>query len=135
MTPPRHPDLPGDGAYRGAETTGFVSPASDHIEGPIDLTDVLDLRRPGRYPVKVLGEGLTHRGILPGDVLVVDAAAEPHAGVVAIVMIGGDVLLGQLIWRGGQWFLRSGRPDRLPLALTEDAEVWAVVMSLVRERV
>jgi DNA polymerase V len=95
----------------------------------------LDLRRPGRYPVRVLGEGLLHRGILPSDVLVVDAAAEPHSGVVAIVMIGGEVLLGQLAWRGGQWFLRSSRPDRLPLLLAEDAEIWAVVVSLVRERV
>jgi hypothetical protein len=83
MSPLRHPDLPGDGVYCGAETTGFVSPASDHIEGLIYLT---------------------------------------------------DVLLGQLVWREGQWFLRSGRADRMPLALTEDAEVWAVVMSLVRER-
>ncbi len=136
MSPPRHPDLPvGEGAYRGAETTGFVSPASDHIEGPIDLADALDLRRPGRYPVRVLGEGLLHRGILPADVLVVDAAAEPRAGVVAIVMIGGEVLLGQLARRGDQWFLRSSRPDRLPLHLAEDAEIWAVVVSLVRERV
>ena len=135
MPPPRHPDLPPEGAYTGAETTGFVSPAGDHLEGPIDLSDVLDLRRPNRYPVRVLGEALARRGILPGDVLIVDAAAEPRSGVVAIIMIGGEVLLGQLRWRAGQWWLRSGQADREPLLLGEEAEIWAVVASLVRERV
>jgi DNA polymerase V len=136
MTPPRHPDLPAEPlGYTGAETTGFVSPAGDHLEGPIDLSDVLDLRRPNRYPVRVLGEALARRGILPGDVLIVDAAAEPRSGVVAIIMIGGEVLLGQLRWRAGQWWLRSGQADREPLLLGEEAEIWAVVASLVRERV
>ena len=135
MAPPRYPDLPAAPAYTGGETTGFVSPAGDHLEGPIDLSDVLDLRRPGRYPVRVLGEALARRGILPGDVLIVDAAAEPRSGVVAIVMLGGEVLLGQLRWRAGQWWLRSGQADREPLLLGEEAEIWAVVASLVRERV
>ncbi|EFH09425.1 DUF4113 domain-containing protein [Pseudoroseomonas cervicalis] len=71
--------------YTGAETTGFVSPAGDSLEGPIDLAQVLDLRRPHRYPVRVLGESLIERGILPGDVLIADAAAEPRPGAVAIV--------------------------------------------------
>ena len=35
-------------SYTGAETTGFVSPAGDHLEGPVDLAQVLDLRRPPR---------------------------------------------------------------------------------------
>ena len=38
--------------YDGGNTTGFASPTSDSLEGPIDLSDVLDLRRPHRYPVR-----------------------------------------------------------------------------------
>lgn len=37
--------------YRGDSTTGFQSPAQDFIEGVVDLPALLDLRRPGRYPV------------------------------------------------------------------------------------
>jgi len=49
MTPPRHPDLPaGPLGYPSAETTGVVSPAGEHLKRPIDLSDVLDLRRPNR---------------------------------------------------------------------------------------
>ena len=36
--------------YSGDETTGFQSPAQDHIEGVIDLAARLDLRRPNIYP-------------------------------------------------------------------------------------
>jgi DNA polymerase V len=135
MAPPRYPDQPEEPAYSGGETTGFVSPAADHLEGPIDLSDVLDLRKPNRYPVRVLGEALTRRGILPGDVLIVDAAAEPRTGAVAIVMLGGEVLLAQLAWKNGQWWLRSGRAEQAPVMLAEEAEIWAMVAALVRERV
>jgi len=63
----------GDTGYDGSNTTGFVSPAADALEGPVDLAAMLDLRRPHRYPVRVLGEALAERGILPGDVLIAEA--------------------------------------------------------------
>ena len=73
----------GDPGYDGSNTTGFVSPAADALEGPIDLAAMLDLRRPHRYPVRVLGEALRERGILPGDVLIANTAAPPTHGRVA----------------------------------------------------
>lgn len=59
-----------DGTYQGAETTGFQSPAQDHIEHVIDLARVLDLGKPGIYPVRVKGQELRHRGIHDGDILI-----------------------------------------------------------------
>ncbi len=46
------------GAYAGDRTTGFASPASDSTEGPIDLSETLDLHRSNRYPVRVVGDAL-----------------------------------------------------------------------------
>ena len=62
----------GDYERTGA-TTGFVSPAGDALEGPIDLSVILDLRRPHRYPVRVIGDALRERGIHAGDILIADA--------------------------------------------------------------
>ena len=42
-------------AYTGERTTGFASPATGSVEGPIDLAAVLSLTAPGRYPVRVAG--------------------------------------------------------------------------------
>ena len=120
------------GGYDGSNTTGFVSPAGDAIEGPIDLSHILDLRRPHRYPVRVSGDALRERGIHPGDILIADAAAMPAAGRVVIAMVFGDVLVCQLTFRRGQWWLKPSGPDRQPVAVQGEAEVWAVIAGLVR---
>lgn len=122
-------------AYDGGNTTGFVSPASDSLEGPIDLSEVLDLRRPHRYPVRVNGDALAERGIQHGDILIADAAASPSAGRVVIAMIHGDVLVCQLAYKQGQWWLRPSGPGKDPLPAADEAEIWAVVAALVRTEV
>jgi len=121
------------GEYKGDETTGFQSPAQDYIEGVVDLAAILDLRRPGRYPVRVKGHALAARGIQDGDILVADAAAEPKAGKVCVAMVGGDVILATLTQRDAQWVLA---PSSGPLVtIADDVEIWAIVEALVRTRI
>lgn len=119
--------------YQGDETTGFQSPAQDYIEGVLDLAAILDLRRPGRYPVRVKGHALAARGIQDGDILVADAAAEPKAGKVCVAMVGGDVILATLTRRGEHWVLQPS--SGALVTITDDVEVWAIVEALVRTRV
>lgn len=121
--------------YDGGNTTGFVSPAGDSLEGPIDLSEILDLRRPHRYPVRVKGDALAERGIQHGDILIADAAARPAAGRVVIAMIHGDVLVCQLAFRHGQWWLRPSGAGKEPLPVADEAEIWAVVAALVRTKI
>ena len=129
-------DEDGQGGYDGSNTTGFVSPAADALEGPVDLAALLDLRRPHRYPVRVLGDALLDRGILSGDVLIADTAAPPKHGRVAIVMLHGEVWVAEIAFREGQWWMRPGRAGRPLVPLDgDDAEVWAVVAALVRPKV
>jgi SOS-response transcriptional repressor LexA len=116
--------------YQGDETTGFQSPAQDYIEGVVDLSTILDLRRPGRYPVRVKGQELRERGLWDGDILVVDAAADPKPGKVCVAMVGGDVILAVLRRKAGEWTLRPSSGE--PIAVTGDVEVWATVEALVR---
>ena len=118
----------------GGDTTGFPSPAGDALEGPIDLAEVLDLRRPNRYPVRVWGEALRERGIHPGDVLIADAAEAPRSGRVCVAFVHGEVLVATLAFRRGEWWLRpSAEGGGEPVAVAGDgAEVWAIVCGLVR---
>ncbi len=126
----------GADSYNGGNTTGFVSPASDSLEGPIDLSDILDLRRPHRYPVRVKGDALTERGIRHGDILIADAAAPPEAGRVVIAMVHGDVLVCQLAHKSGHWWLKpAGNAEPLAVIAAEEIEIWAVVAGLVRTEV
>ena len=116
--------------YRGDKTTGFQSPATDFVENVIDFAEILDLRRPGRYPVRVVGQRLAERGILSGDILVADAAANPKPGKICIAMVGGDVILATLMRHDGEWRLRPS--TGVPIPVAGDVEIWATVTALVR---
>lgn len=118
--------------YRGDNTTGFQSPAQDYVEETVDLAAVLDLRRPGRYPVRVKGQALASRGIRDGDILVADAAADPKPGKVCVAMVGGDVILAVLTRQHHHWVLQPSSGPIINIA--DDVEVWAIVEALVRTK-
>jgi len=118
--------------YTGAETTGFMSPAQDYTEVTIDLAAVLDLRAPSRYPVRVVDSSptLSRRGIFAGDVLITDTTAKLEVGRVAVAFVQGDIVLATLERAASGWVLAIGGERRVPVA--DDAEVWAIAISLVR---
>lgn len=120
-------------SYKGDATTGFQSPAEGYIEPVIDLAEIIDLRRPSRYPVRVIGDALEERGIFHGDILVADAAADPKPGKVCIAFVDDDVILATLTRKDGEWRLKPARRDFIPV--TETVEVWAIVTALVRVEV
>lgn len=123
----------GGGDFDGGNTTGFVSPAADALEGPIDLAALLDLRRPNLYLVRAWGDGLRERGILSGDILIADAAAPPRSGRVCVAFVHGEVLVATLAMRQGGWWLRPSADGGQPVSVADAAaEVWAIVVSLVR---
>jgi len=116
--------------YKGGETTGFQSPAQDHIEEVVDLSALLDLRKPGMYPVRVVGQALKERGIDHNDILIADATADPEAGRVCVAMFGGEVILATLKRKSGEWFLLPSKGELVPV--TVDVDVWAIIRALVR---
>ena len=123
------------GEYDGSNTTGFVSPAADGLEGPVDLAEVLDLRRPHRYPVRVVGDALNYRGICDGDVLIACTATPPTPGRVVIAMVSGEVIVAVLARDGKGWRLRPRDSRQGELPIRPDDEIWAVVTGLVRPKV
>ena len=88
-----------------------------------------------RSLVLAKGDALIERGIQHGDILIADAAASPATGRVVIAMIHGEVLVCQLAYRRGQWWLRPSGTGKEPMPVTDEAEIWAVVAALVRTQV
>jgi len=119
--------------YQGDATTGFQSPAQDHIEPVIDLAAMLDLRRPQIYPVRVIGQALEPRGIRHGDILVVNAAADPAPGKVCVAIVDSEVILATLGFKDGGWWLKPARDA--PRPIEGETEIWAIVEALVRLKV
>lgn len=121
------------GNYQGDDTTGFQSPAQDYIEPVIDLARILDLRRPGLYPVRVVGQELRARGIHAGDILIANADSEPVDGKVCVALLHGEFILATLIRDGEEWWLRPSLGS--PVPVSDDVEICAIIKALVRLRV
>lgn len=118
-------------AYDGGNTTGFPSPATIYLEAVIDLAEILDLRRPSRYPVRVVGGSLPSRGIAERDILIVDSAVDRTSGRICVVMTSGEVFLAVLQRTGPTWHLIRANGEEQPT--TEDTEVFGIVTSVVRQ--
>lgn len=121
------------GTYQGDDTTGFQSPAQDYIESVIDLPRLLDLRRPGLYPVRVVGEELRSQGIHGGDILIANADSDPIAGKVCVAILHGEYMLARLVRENDVWWLRPSSGE--PVPITDDVEIWGIIKALVRMKV
>jgi SOS-response transcriptional repressor LexA len=114
-----------------AQSTGFQSQAHDYMESPIDLSSVLNLQRPGIYPVRVDGTGFEARGIRANDILIVDTAAAMHNDALVVVFTDSEIRLARMEKTRQGWHMRTGQGSLFPGV----AEIWGMVTGLVRETV
>ena len=88
-------DVPGPGRrlplYSFTVPAGFPSPAQDHIEREISLDELLGLRLPQTYLVRVGGDSMTGVGIFDGDLAVVDRALEVKPGFIVIAALNNEL--------------------------------------------
>ena len=120
---------------RRGNDRAFKSPAQDYIEELIDLGRILDLRKPGIYPVRVKGQAMLERGIRDGDILIANTALRPAHGKVAVAILQGSFRLATLEHRARRMVPASPSDAKEALPVSDDAEVWAIVAGLVRETV
>jgi DNA polymerase V len=129
---PQRPErtLPLAGASVAA---GFPSPADDYVESRIDLNDVLIRHPSSTFFLRVSGDSMRGAGILDGDLLVVDRAIEPRAGLVVVAVLEGAFTLKYLTRHRGRWRLEAAHPDYPPLELAErdDARIWGVAIHAI----
>ena len=103
---------------------GFPSPADDYVEAVVDLNEVCGVDGVQTYLVRVDPEGFSMVGanIWPGDVLVVDRAAEAGDRDIVIASVGGELTVKTVRVERG----RCGRARRVwlePEADGYDADV------------
>ncbi len=105
---------------------GFPSPAADYEELTLSIDDLVDLRAPNVYLVRVSGPSMIGAGIYDGDVLVVNRALEARSGNVVVAYVDGGMTVKRLqISAAGVW-LQPENTDYRALAVTESLHVWGV---------
>ena len=123
---------PGDATapiYSALVAAGFPSPADDHLEGQLDLHQLMVKRPAATFFCRADGDSMTGAGIQSGDLLVVDRSVQPVDGDVVVATLDGGLTVKQLRKVDHGWELASANPDypSFPVSEDEGVQIWGVV--------
>jgi DNA polymerase V len=107
----------------GAATGGFPSPAADYYEPAISLDELLNLRAPHVWLMRVQGESMRDAGIFDGSRILVDRAIEPCAGHIVLAFRDNQPVVKRLARSATGLVLESANPDFAPITPGESEEV------------
>ena len=113
---------------------GFPSPATDYVEGDIDLNTHLIKNIPSTFLIRVQGKSMNKVGIHNGDLLVVDRSLDPKSFSTVIANVNEELVVKTFIKENNQSFLASGSKEiKDKINLTENPEiiVWGIVTYVI----
>lgn len=115
--------------------TGFVSPAADHLQKPLDLEDLIVHHPAATFYVRAEGNAMQISGIYDGDILVVDRSLHPKDGAIVIAAIEQEPVIRRLVKRGSRLFLISDDPKFEPVGIHPDINwmIWGVVTHVIHK--
>lgn len=90
---------------------GFPSPAADYYESPISLDDLMEIRAPHVYLVRMEGESMRDVGILDGIRLVVDRAIKPYTGHTVLAYVDNQPAVKRLAQTQASLVIESANPE------------------------
>ncbi|WP_454864202.1 LexA family protein [Pseudomonas hormoni] len=120
--------------YSHKVPAGFPSPAADHIEQKISLDELLNIRAPHMYLVRISGRSMEGAGIFEGDLAVVDRSIEAKHGHIVIACVNNEPTCKRLCLKGSRVILISENSDYPARHILEGEEysTWGVVTFSVR---
>lgn len=115
--------------------TGFVSPAADHLQKPLDLEELIVHHPTATFYVRAEGNAMKSSGIHDGDILVVDRSLNPHDGAIVVAAIDEEPVIRRLIKRGSRLLLVSDDLQLEPFIIHSDTNwmVWGVVTHVIHK--
>lgn len=101
----------------------------------LSLDELMNIRAPETYLVRVEGDSMQGAGIFSGDILIVDKAVEAVRGRIVIAVINGEPMCKRLDFEGGAPVLRSENPRYASRYIMEgdEFEIWGVVRHSLRD--
>ncbi|WP_243787460.1 LexA family protein [Pseudomonas amygdali] len=102
--------------------------------GALSLDELLNIRAPSTYLVRVEGDSMQGAGIFSGDLLVVDKGSDPARRAIVIAVVNGEPLCKRLDYENGAPVLRSENPRYASRYVLEGDEfsVWGGVRHSIR---
>ena len=123
--------------FDGGVRAGFESPANDFEENKISFDEIVLGNCPStKFYVRIEGTSMQGAGIDHNDIAVVDKAAEPTDGCIAVCRInGGDYTLKRLKVMKDCIYLMPENAEYDPIVITnnENFEVWGIVTYTLKD--
>ena len=113
---------------------GFPSPATDYVEGDLDLNNHLIKNIPSTFLIRVQGKSMNSIGIYDGDLLIVDKSLNPKNFSTVIANINEELVVKTFIKEKGLSFLTSGSKkieDKINLSENPEIFIWGVVTYVI----
>ena len=119
--------------YLNSVCAGFPSPASDYLEGEIDLNRYLIKNPLATFIVKSQGNCMLQAGIHSGDLLVVDRSIKPKNNSIAIASIDGDLTVKRIKISGKKFLLSSDNKDYGNVKINNESDIfiWGIVTKVI----
>ena len=118
-----------------AAACGFPSPADDYMDRPLDFNELLVKNPAATFAVRISGESMRDRGMLPGDIAVVDRSRSAVSGCIVLGLVGGEFTIKTYRLKAGGIVLEAANPDFPPIIIIDETsafEVWGVVTGVIR---
>ncbi len=115
---------------------GFPSPADDHVEKRLDVSEYLITHADATFFATIVGESMRDAGLLSGDKAVVDRSKQASVGDIVLAIIDGEFTIKTL----GK--SKQGMPRLIPantdfpiIEIKEEMqfEIWGVVTGSFRK--
>lgn len=123
--------------YTTKVVAGFPSPADDHVEKRLDVSEYLIDQKEATFFVTIKGNSMVEVGLMPNDKAVVDRSKKAQIGDIVLAVIDGEFTIKTL---GKN---KAGNPLLVPantngpyktIVITEETsfEIWGVVTGSFR---
>lgn len=115
---------------------GFPSPADDHVEGRLDVSEYLIDQEEATFFATVAGESMRDAGLLSGDKVIVDRSKQAAIGDIVLAFVDGEFTIKTLgKSKQGLPRLIPANPDFPVIEIKEHMqfEIWGVVTGSFRK--
>ena len=119
--------------YLNSVCAGFSSPASDYLEGEIDLNRYLIKNPLATFIVKSQGNCMLQAGIHSGDLLIVDKSIKPKNNSIVIASINGDLIVKRIKISGKKFLLTSDNKEYGNIKINNESDIfiWGIVTKVI----
>lgn len=121
--------------YSSSIAAGFPSPADDHIDQSLDLTELLVSNPPATFYLRVSGLSMVNAGVHEKDILVVDRSLTARHGDIVVAQVNEEFTVKRFYCRAGEIQLHPENDQFEVINISNDDQfsIFGVVSGIVRQ--